>query len=468
MTTRERAYGRLVAINPAVDLDEYAPTTDEAAAFLRSIEEASMDTNTRELLEPTGRSGRRPRWLAGAVAFAAVIILVGAVALWPTTDDVDPTVPPGTEGPTPTSERLKPTTPPPGDPLAVGQELVAAYNSGDWHRYRAIFTTEASVLHDAATSFMGSSGGLVEWNRLEKVYRWAVATGSRYELASCVGNAVEVACDIDWSHPLVGPRRISVTATVLDGKIVDYAEEVTGSDFIGAIGGFHTWVELNTADQQLIMFNGAEPMFEPESAALWNLWLPEFNGSASGLDLEQLNAISELIDAFNTGRIDDYMETFLTGIVVTFPDKGGPDVPLASGSGADFSADFLRWRQQKLWEIWLGGWMSMSDCRARGDAAACSITYTDEYVSRSIGRIDGTVELTINNSGRITSYHQDWGTGGEQYDQVVLEFFEWLDQERPDSVELMALNGGLDPVRSAESAKLWNELSAEFLARAAG
>ena len=199
----------------------------------------------------------------------------------------------------------------------------------------------------------------------------------------------------------------------------------------------------------------------PTTSAAAPTTLPAVDTTATA---EQLATANLLADTFNAGDLDAYMALFAENVVFSFPDKGGPDVPQGRGSGTQWSTTAEKWRAQKTWEAALGGTLAIGNCSSVGGVATCSITYGDFFVSAVMGSLEGTVGFVLNDDAKIIDYRQDWGATAEAYDGWAMSFDRWLEANYPSERSVMALNLGLDPLHTDESARLWLELGAEWLA----
>jgi hypothetical protein len=306
MSTRERAFERLVAINPLTEVEEFAPSIADAEAFLRSIEEGPMDTKTRKLLEPLEpRPSRRP-WMVAAAAFAVVILVIGGVALWPAgSTDTPPATPlapiPTTTPPpttvSPTTAAPDPTPPSPAQAVVIG-ELVAAYNTGDIDRYMALFANQVTFFFpdnggpDAPQGF--NSG--TEWSSTPALWRsqkaWEMAIGGSIELFECAERSGAAECSIRYSDAFVsdvmGTVLEGTASFVLDGagRIVDYRQDwgTDGRDHDLWTTSFDTWLEDTHPDERARMgLNmSLDPIHSDESAQLWLAMIAEYVASFGG------------------------------------------------------------------------------------------------------------------------------------------------------------------------------------------
>ena len=101
MRVHDRAFERLEAANPLTDTAQFEPTRADALAFLRSIEEETMD-DQRLTNHPATPQRLAGRWLIVVIAFVAVFATgaalgfvagggeSGPVASEPTTTDAPP------------------------------------------------------------------------------------------------------------------------------------------------------------------------------------------------------------------------------------------------------------------------------------------------------------------------------------------------------------------------------------------
>lgn len=165
----DRAFERLAAANPLSDTAQFEPTRADAIAFLRGIEEQTLDTRTltnRPITPPR----RTRQWPIAMAAFIAVVAAGATAAVFPGGDDSSP----ATNAATATTAVASPVEAGVEEPAELA-ELRAAVNAGD--------PLAAATVHaeDGDCDRFFTTGGetCADW------YRFLVGIGTRVTAARC-------------------------------------------------------------------------------------------------------------------------------------------------------------------------------------------------------------------------------------------------------------------------------------------
>ncbi len=269
--------------------------------------------DVQELAKPVEpEKKQRSGWLVAAVAFAVVILFVGAAMLLarPAAELPPVTTPPTTQAVTPTTEAAPPTT---GaaeegaapttvatveevatDALSVEQQefvdaFFAAFNAGtytsypgDYESYLGFFAPDATI----NTSILFDGG--LERYREELAFRGAM--NHQLTVVSCREEFGSIRCQVDATsddmNHYTDSVRIGVSMIVKNGAIVS----MTWSENLAEIGRaatpFYEWISDNHPGTLRLMRSNSgspgPPLLTEESIALWLELLPQYKATLDG------------------------------------------------------------------------------------------------------------------------------------------------------------------------------------------
>lgn len=188
-------------VDPQSEFDE-----NELRALLALTMERNADMDMKEIANPVEHEPRSNRWWMAAVAFAVVVIAVGAAVLLipntndspPATTDVSPTtVPEASETSTTLAAESAPDAPVMTEAmLAFIGSFPTAFNSGDSEVFRDVFLVSATRVNRDSPELSMSVDQIVE--EMEHL----VARQSKLALENCVPTATAVTCDAVMSGPV--------------------------------------------------------------------------------------------------------------------------------------------------------------------------------------------------------------------------------------------------------------------------
>lgn len=172
MKAAERAYDRLVAVNPIPDPEQYIESTVDVDAALRSLEASMEDAKPRER-ETKEQVPLWKRWQVAVAAFVAVLAVGGALVATTLLDD---------------DQRFEVA---PATPIGVVEAFFERWNAGEVDAVMAIVDPQALI-----------NGGRQTSSDLRALVEYSLPFNGTME-GNCGAGLVpgEVTCDWLWVTP---------------------------------------------------------------------------------------------------------------------------------------------------------------------------------------------------------------------------------------------------------------------------
>jgi hypothetical protein len=445
--------------DPARD-DDGARTVD-AAGYLDALRTRSYDMQLIDTTEAPPKSPRDNRWVLGAIAAAAIVLIVaGALLLTRDGGDEAPATPPTTLTPVAPTTAVAPTT----VEQTAGQTVEDAIALVRAH-YDAANAFDAEL----ASSFL-ADGVIINgetWGpeRFRLGIEFAAATDEKDLLGDCTPIAsqepgVTIRCEFQYqgirSQELgLGPfLRGSARVVVADGKIT-------------SIGSMADHSENGFEEQVWDPFNAWMEANHPGDVAALE---PDLGGAEKSNATEESNQLWEQ-------RTREYVELRLTAerIAAEFLEAFGAFDAEAAGTyladGASTEAivneNVQDYRQAiALYQAW-GYEQQLGSCQqvtatATGLEVRCPFTYHLLGSGETgLSPYEGSYfTVTVDNeTGMITDVVNTW-SGDDFMREYGDAFTSWV-TAHPDAEARMSIDGG--PALTPESLALWEQYRHEYV-----
>jgi hypothetical protein len=436
--------------------DDDGVRTVDGAGYLDALRTRSYDMQLIDTTEAPTKSPGNNRWVLGAIAAAAIVLIVAGVMIL--TREGGEEVPASP----PTTVPVIPTT---AVEQSAGQSVEEAIAL-----VRGFYDARNAYDSGAAMSFLADDATVHAWSqgtalprRIEspEAFRLqtesAAATNAKSLLGDCTrveaqGPGIAIRCPLDYqelrSDELgIGPfAGTSTRVVVVDGKITSIAETGEAEGFAQQMWDpFGAWMQARHPNDVAVMFADDTPT--EESIPLWEQrsreWV-EARLSAEQLATEFLEAFA----AFDAEAAGAYLAT------------GASTERIIDQEIADYRDAIA------LYQAW-GYEQDLGACRQFGATATglevrCPFAY-QLMGSRELGfgPFDGSYfSVTVDDeSGMITEVTST--TSSAAFARQVLDpFTDWLTTTHPDATELMTVDG--HPSLTPESLALWQQRWREY------
>ena len=443
MITEDEATQLLKRADPA-RTDHRAPVVD-AAGYLATLRARSSDVTFIDTeptrTEPDDHGHRRLRIALAAAAVVAIVI--GGFALAGRDGPSEPQIPTGTTVAPPVREAAAAEQ--------IAREFVEGRDSWDGEKVRALVADDAVIDGETAVATAADYGIRADF---ERIMQW------RFENPRCrtttVGPPAEVTCSYlmsnAWTTALgVGPYTGSSFQFVIAGGLI---QRVTHDRDLSrfdpeAFSVWDVWLENTHPDDFDVMYDEGGPNLTPETLALFEQRVPEFEAVHTARRFIQARDTWDAAGArsltADDAAIVDNRYTF----------EGVDDVHLAT---AEFER-IAEWRHRQP---------QCTATVAAGRPAVVTCTYLMENaLSRALdqGPYRGsTFQFTVAD-GQIQEVTHDFDFS-EYSLQVFDIWIEWLEEHHPGDVDVMFTSDGgrLTP----EALALWEQRLPEFISAQSG